>query len=166
MTKEELAEFLKEIKGTTFCTIETETEPKLKGGKKCPYAGVKKISKVNGAIGFIYENAVNNQRVREGSEADFESEPRAWGHRISGTPLVEHKGKFYIEVKVEKTEKPLYILNGNFISNEDIKPYLPETTSRQELDKEVILRDYSLDNIKMIKIKGQQFQISESLINV
>jgi hypothetical protein len=166
MTKEELANFLKEIKGTTFCTIETETEPKLRGGKKCPYAGVKKISKVNGAVGFIYENSVNNQRVREDSEPDFESEPRRWGHRVNGTPLVEYNGKFYIEVKVEKTETPLYILNGKFVANEDITPYLPETTSRQGVEKEIILRDYSLDSIKMIKIKGQQFVISQEPVHV
>jgi hypothetical protein len=160
INKEDLIKLLKEVRGNTFISVECETEPKLLGGRSCPYKGIRKISKVAGAIGFNYTNSVNNQREREDLDKDFEAEPRAWGTRLKGTPLVEHKGKTYIEVKVQSTESPLYVLNGKFIPNEDIKPYIPETKSRQGVDKEIIVRDYDISNIRSIKIKGQQFVVS------
>lgn len=156
--KSELISMLASVVGSTFVTIVTETEPKLVGGKSCPLHGVKKRSKVNGTVGFNYTNAVNNQRAREGSEKDFVAEDRKWGMRMDKTPLVVHKDKYYLEVKVEKTDSPEYTLNGKSIPNEEVKQYIPaKGESRQELDKEIILRDYSLDSIREIKINKGEF---------
>lgn len=74
------------VRGAKAVTIVARTKPKLSGGKKCPYAGVEKISTVNGMINFNYENSVNNQREREGNEEVFESAPRQWGKRLYETP--------------------------------------------------------------------------------
>jgi hypothetical protein len=101
-TLEEFKSALLERKGTTFVTIVAETDPKLRK-RGNPYAGrVTKRSRVNGAIGWIYGNGVNRQRIREGLDPDFEAFPRKWGERIKGTPFVEHKGNTYLELKVER----------------------------------------------------------------
>ncbi|NOJ99736.1 hypothetical protein HMI51_43575, partial [Corallococcus coralloides] len=84
-------------------TIVAETEPDLVGGKSCPLHGrVKKISRVNGQINWVYENAVNNQRGRENQPLDatgniesFIAEARRWGSRLHVDnrllPFVAHK---------------------------------------------------------------------------
>jgi hypothetical protein len=74
------------VKGAKPVTIITRTEPTLTGGKKCPLAGLVKISTVNGMINFNYENAVNRQRSREGNSEVFESAARKWGKRLYEAP--------------------------------------------------------------------------------
>lgn len=73
-------------RGAKPVTIVTRTEPALTGGKKCPLAGLVKVSTVNGMINFNYENAVNRQRSREGNDETFESASRKWGRRLYETP--------------------------------------------------------------------------------
>lgn len=157
ITKQELINVLKDIKGTTFVSIDSETIPQLKGGKSCPFNGVKKYSHTNCTIGFKWENSVNNQLEREGKDRSFEAKPRTWGHRVVGTPLVEHKGKYYLETKVEKADSPDYFMNGNRISNDDIKPYIKETVSIT--DDPLFIRDYPIDSIRNIKIKGEEYLV-------
>ena len=160
ISKENLVELLKSVKGSTFVTIQTVTTPKFIGGKSCPFAGAIKISKVNGCIGFNYENSVNNQRKRENSEPDFVSEPRTWGHRISGTPLVKHEGLYYLEIKVEKSELPIYILGTSILDNNEVENWIREQTTRQDVEKPVILRDYKIDSIQKIIINKKEYVVS------
>lgn len=159
ISKSDLISVLKSVKGSTFVNIETVTEPQLLGGKSCPFNGITKHSIINGCIGFKYENSVNNQRLREASINDFKSEPRKWGTKIPNTPLVEHQGTYYLEVKVEKTEQPVYVLSGKIIDNKEIIPYIPKISSRQDLVKEVILRDFKIDSISRIKINKTQYEV-------
>lgn len=156
LTKSELLNLLNTIKGATFISMETNIVPKLKANN--PFIGIKKVSKVSGVIGFNYSNSVNNQRAKEGVEPDFKPEARKWGERISNTPLVKHKDKFYLELKVQNSNSD-YFLDGKRVNPEEIKPWYYNKSSRQELDNEVILRDYSLDNIKRIKINKEEYSV-------
>lgn len=140
-----------------------------------PYRGkVHKISHVNGVINWRYANAVNNQRMREeqpldeeGNVEHFEALPRKWGQRISRedgtiTPLVEHKGRHYLELKVERSLGHEYRDDeGNVYDDETITPWLRKRSksSRQQTDKEIILRDYALDSINEIRMDGEVFQV-------
>jgi hypothetical protein len=144
-------------KGAAIVTIHAETEPDLiKTGN--PYTGITKRSAVNGVINWVYERAVNNQRLREDLEADFRAHPRKWGKRIIGTPLVEHNGKYYLEMKVQQSACR-YFIGGKEINTADVTPWLrPRKPSRQGVSKEVILRDYSLENITCF-IYGEAYPI-------
>jgi hypothetical protein len=156
-TLEEFKSALLERKGTTFVTIVAETDPKLRK-RGNPYAGrVTKRSRVNGAIGWIYGNGVNRQRIREGLDPDFEAFPRKWGERIKGTPFVEHKGNTYLELKVERVLGTEYLLDGEPIDRSLIEEWLPKRKpegERQQVENPVILRDYNLANIKAIAFDG------------
>jgi hypothetical protein len=156
----DLVELLKSQKGAKPVTICAQTIPNMRK-KDNPYKDVIKISRVNGIIGCVYTNAVNRQRIREDSDPDFEAEPRKWGQRIIGTPLVEHKGKYYLELKVEKSLGHEYELYNERIPFEKIKEFLrlPPDMPKQGLDKEVILRDYDLANITSITINDQYYEI-------
>ena len=165
--REQLVEMLTAEKGAKIVTLYTKVSPKMKKMGN-PYLGLLKKSKINGVVNFNYENSVNRQRVREESEADFKAEIRKWGTKIPGTCIVEHKGKYYLEVKVENVYDTQYVIGDKVVNKEEIKPFLYESTGnpRQELDKEVILRDYSLDSIESIKYSGKLYDVVESLPSI
>lgn len=170
--KNQLKEFLQGIKGSTIATILVETSPNMvKTGN--PYWGrVKKRSRVNGIIGFSYESCVNNQRVREANPQTIEevsnvekffAQLRSWGKRIQGTPLVEHKGKYYLEMKVERVLDSGYYIGDNLIDKALVEQYLvkKKESEIQKVVKPVILRDYSLESIKSIIVNGKFLETND-----
>lgn len=156
LTKAELVDLLSKVKGTTAVSIETTTTPKIRSGN--PFVGLKKVSKVSGMIGVIYANSVNNQRAKEGLDKDFVPESRKWGERILHTPLVKHKDKFYLEMKCQSAKSD-YFDNSGRVSIDQVKPWEYNKTSRQGVENEVILRDFSLENITRITINKNEYQV-------
>jgi hypothetical protein len=159
LTTVALATKLSEIRGATFATLICETDARLKKTGN-PFGQVQKVSRVNVCLGFQYEAAVNRQRTREGAEADFEAAPRQWGNRVPGTFLVEHKGRTYLETKVERSLEHAYITaDGRELSDADVAPFLParKDSGRQETDKAILVRDYALDSIRSISFGGESY---------
>jgi hypothetical protein len=178
------------VRGAKPVTIVTRTEPTLTGGKKCPFAGLVKVSTVNGMINFNYENAVNRQRSREGNAEVFESASRKWGKRLYETPETAARrnprhlpfvaknwkedtitvdefneipnDELYLEMKVENSGDYIYMLNGEEIPKEKVAPYLPKKKEgeRQDVEKTVILRDYKIENVEQITIDGESYKIA------
>ena len=148
-------------KGASAVTIVARTEPKMrKTGNPFGSGEVFKVARVNGMIGWNYANSVNNQREREGGTADFVAKPRHWGERIDGTPLVEHKGNYYLEMKVEKSldyrfeDSSGVELDDSTI--DEIKRFLPvkKQAETQQTEKPIILCDYKVAGILSITYKG------------
>lgn len=171
ISQAELMQILMSIKGTRMATVITETEVKMnKSGLNDksekvpnPFTSITKRATTNVTFGFDYENSVNSQRVREGLDADFESMPRKWGERIKGTTLVMHKGFAYVEAKVNGKPKNVSYTNGtNEVKYENFKMFMgaKSTSSRQEVEKEIQLRDFKLTSIKEIKINGQHYIVA------
>ena len=163
---EQLIEMLTKNKGAKIVTLYTETKPQLKKANN-PYLGVVKRSRVNGIVNFNYENSVNRQRGREGSETDFEAVERKWGRRINGTPVIEHKNKYYLEVKVERTLDTEYKLGDDIVSYENLKPYFyARSVNQQGVENEIKVRDFSLDSLKGLKYNGELFEIVNHISSV
>lgn len=174
LTKTQLADHLMNLRGAKFTTIVAETDPRMRKTGN-PYVGAKKVSRVNGVVNWVYQNSVNNQRCRENQPLDqsgevehFEPEPRKWGTRLKHdtghvAPLVEHKGKRYLELKVERSLGHEYRLNGEVVDSEAVAEFLPNRKegARQKVDNPVILRDYSLENIVQITIDGVTYEVNE-----
>lgn len=170
LTYSQLVASLRQNKSCTAVTITSETIPKMRKTNN-PYFGmVRKVSRVNGLIGWEYENAVNNQREREGHGEVFFSEPRAWGMKIGGTPLVQHNGEFYLELKVQKVLFTEYQhIEGHAVAPENLKPFLPERSgesSRQETEKEIVLRDYKVSSLRQITYRGQNIDVVPEPVNL
>lgn len=160
ITKENLMSLLSEVKGATFATLITSTDPRLKKTGN-PFRNVRKVSRVNVCIGFQYENAVNRQREREGNSEVFESAPRQWGEKISPM-IVQHNGKLYLETKVERSlGYSFQDENGKEIDSKLIEPFLParKESARQETEKEILVRDYALDSIIAATIGGKDYVV-------
>jgi len=178
LTQDGLKEMLANLpRRAAFATFTAETTPRMRkteDGRGTPYNEfhdddgnclVTKRSRVNVTINFNYGNSVNYQRERENGEdhEPFEPEPRQWGERVEGTPLVEHKGSFYLEAKVENVLETEYIgPNGNVIPREDMEEYLYSSSgsSRQGVEDPVILRDYKLKSIRQISVNGDDFIVN------
>jgi hypothetical protein len=115
-------------------------------------------------IGFNYANSVNRQQGREGGEMDFEAQPRKWGTRLPHSPFVEHKGKLYLETKVQNVYGTQYLLDGKEVTKDEIREWLrpkPEEGARQGVENPVILRDFSLESIREIRVGGEIFTLDK-----
>ena len=139
MTREQFADFLKNMSGTKIITLYTRTVPKLNKQGRALFKDILKESVVNGMVNASYENRVNKVLSQNGQEPNFQEQERAWGERTNG--LVEHNGKTYISIIPNRT-KSRYIADGKEISYEEIKDYLPKHKGDV-----VDYRNYDLNNV-------------------
>lgn len=145
ISQNQLKDMLAALKGTTAISMVVETQKRLPG-----IGDVIKAAKVNAMIGFNFQNSVNNSLERDGQDSDFKSQTRKWGQRIQGTPLVKHKGNYYLESKVERILGAAYRdLNGKIL----------EGIKEEPSDQRVTLRDFKLDSIRILKFKGEEYEV-------
>lgn len=163
MSVEEFLSCITDLRGVTPISFCAKTDARLRKTGNPLNLPVFKKSVVNGMVGYNYENSVNRQRLREDGVPDFEAESRKWGVRIHPS-IVEHKGKYYLTVKVQKVlEDPTYFdANGNELPKASVAPFLAPISSnpRQELANEVIHREYSVDNLVDIRIDGKDIVLT------
>lgn len=154
INRNELAAILLKVKGARPATITTCTS----AGLKSPMRDVLKTSVTNVMVNWNYQNAVNRLLEKQGQTADFEAQPRKWGDRVKGTPLVQYKGDFYLECKVEKSLSHTYHRpDGTALSDTEINPYRPAKKDHQGPKDAVMLRDYKLTSIVGINIDGKRY---------
>lgn len=164
LTITQLKDMLRAQKGATPVTIESLTDARARKTDN-PFDKIFKLSLVNGFTGFDYEASVNRQQVREGNDPTFESQERSWGTNVNNV-LVENKGKFYIAIRPLKSlEEPLYFgeVNGSLkpVTKKEIEKFLPAPyiNTNQGTDKEIVYRNYSLESIRKLTLKGETFEI-------
>lgn len=162
VTSSELTQILLKRKGATIVSLKACTDARLRK-KNNPVGPCWKLANIVGMIGWSYANSVNNQRAREGHDEHFEALPRPWGERIKGTPLVEHKGKYYLEVKIEQILDVTYARNSDWelVTYDAISMFLPDkrVNERAETEKNIYPTDYAIENIREIKIDGVVYEV-------
>jgi hypothetical protein len=167
MKYDDVKNVLNAVNGATFAGLDTVTQVKLKGGKKNPFQGrVTKLTKNSSVMLFTnknsnaYENMVKRRLESEGKDSSsFELKARPWGSRIPNTPFVEHKDNKYLECIFLKGGESFYMVDGIETPKEKIEG-LEERTSTEEaqggLDNKVIIRTYSIDSIKELRVMGEK----------
>lgn len=164
ITANDLVTLLNENGAAEFVGIDLITDPTDDMRKKDnPYLGSTKHYSVSGILGYNYENSVNNQLEREGKVADFSVEGRRWGTRINRF-LVEHKGQFYITVKVQIEADPIYVKGAKSFPLDEVKPFLyakkePARQLDAGVEKVVIHRDFKIASIKYIRMRNEELEI-------
>lgn len=135
------------------------TEPRLRAGN--PFSGLRKISHVGGGINGKYADAVNRERELEGMVPDFVAEPRKWGERIAGTPLVTHNGRWYLEVRIKSSKTLAFIMPDlSHVDPAEVEKWLPNRHSgRQGIKNAVIIRDFAVDNLRSVNMKKMRYII-------
>jgi hypothetical protein len=157
-----VAQLQEEINKVVSCqpvSVDICTEPKMRKTGN-PYMGVKKEVTINGLMGFNYGNSVNNQLGREDKEMNFTPEARKWGE-LRGN-LVFHKDKVYLQVKAQSSSTPVYTLNEEIIEKAILDPFLVVSTkphTQEDVDKEIVVRDITLENIRAMRMLGNEYVI-------
>ena len=161
LSKAEFVKLLQDVKGATFATITADVDARCTGGKNGPFAGTRKVSVVNVALNVNYEKSVNRQLEREGKTAEFEASANPWGSHVENCPLIVNGEKFYLQGIPQKTLKTAFFKNGTEVEKQEIEAYLPKKSENQTqgTDKEIVVRRWSLENIKEIKIGGNEYYV-------
>ena len=163
VTKDQLVKVLMGLTGSTFATITAETELKM-NKKNNPYYGeVTKVTEANVNINFNYTNAVNNARLKEGNEEEFVAQPRKWGQKVPGTPLVLHEGNYYLEARFlgySKTNS-VYYHNNKVVEKTLLESFIPAVreAKNQDLENEVIVRSFKIQSIKEVLVNKTRYVV-------
>jgi hypothetical protein len=153
------------VNGSSFITIDTSTTPTLTGGKKNPHKGrVRKITTGANVMVFQnknsngYENMVKRRLIKEGKTPSFTLSARKWGTRLTDTPIVEHKGSYYLEVIFLHKGKTHFELDGVRIDKSKIEGlnYTDEAVQGGLNDK-VIIRTFKIDSLVNITINKNTY---------
>jgi hypothetical protein len=171
ITTEQLKELLLSHRGASAVSIVARTVPSMFKTGNPLWGNVCKITRRNGMLGANYTRSVNRQRGREGRPTDrqgrlllFSARPRRWGNHVGESPLIEHKGKLYLDIKVERTLELQYrTLNPDaVIARHQVEKFTaPRSTesSRQQVHRQIVLRDYTLENILELRMGGEIYQV-------
>lgn len=178
VTRDELKQILARHRGASAVSLYARTVPEMRK-KNNPFHGrVAKLSRVVGMIGFRYSASVNRQRAREGRPTDrdgavpwFVAEPRKWGKPWGKSPLIEHLGRFYLEVKVNRGQSQVEYEEaetGRKITHTQLAPYLRKRSrsKKQGVENEVLLRDYALESIVQLRMGGDVFDVVHRSIDL
>ena len=173
ISQQQLANMLKELKGTTFATIEyfvDESKSRVIAGKK----QVQKLVRVNVTLGSNYENKVNKiATVKQDMEVNFESQAMIGKSFVGGCLIKADKsGDLMLYATIEKNAKrqTTYFHKGIPHTVEQLKPldvlapsFFAEkpTMGRGLVEKEndFALISPKLSNIKYIKTNKMEFEI-------
>jgi hypothetical protein len=161
----QIRDLFSNVNGANFISIDTETIPKLTGGKKNPMQGaIRKVTIGSNVMvfsnksGSAYGAMVERRLRQEGKDpASFQLSERAWGTRVEGTPIIEHHGETYIEVIFLKSGKTHYLHGVRPINKAEIEG-MPADHGESEqggLENKVIIRTIKADSIKRVVIDGQ-----------
>lgn len=157
------------VSGASFVGLDTETLVPLTGGRKNPMQN-RILKRMCGANVMVFQNKringynsmVSRRLLKEGIVEEFKLSPRKWGKRIEDTPFVEHakdgEVKHYLEVIFLNPGTSEYFLDGEPIDKKDIVGLSEHKESEQGgLENKVIVRTFSLDNLKAVRIDGKLF---------
>lgn len=172
VTKDEMiATARSRVVGTSMVTVELDSpmDGKMnKGGNPFYGQGIVKRETLNGTIGYIYANAVNRIAAKEGKE-ERQAKRHPWGDMDKKHLFRVHRknGNCYLSMQVKNiTVHGFFAPDGTEIDSDSIQAFVPvkaKSSTQQDLDGEVIAKDYSMDNIKVIRAFGDTFYIIENL---
>jgi predicted transcriptional regulator len=145
--------------------IAVVSEKQLKRGNPLANAEVTKLVNYNFLLNAVYQNAVNNARVREGNEADFEAKQN-WHEKVYDTnngSIVRNRNKVedrYLSGIVNNAKTLTYFVDGIEATAEQIetiKQFKPKVAKavNQGLDNDIIFRTIKIEGIKEVRSHKQ-----------
>lgn len=176
ITYSKLVEILAQSKGALPVGILATTDTKARKTGN-PYGVILKTSRSVGFVGANYEKAVRREGERQGSDnaETFVSQPRPWGEWLVPNKVATHKGKFYLRTQStpgQRERQRAKVIcyrgeNGQFLSREEVKPFLPEKSySRRQAEvgiknegEQMDVREFAFDSIQKLRIKGRTFEL-------
>lgn len=145
----------------TFATIIANVEQKmLKTGNPLRNEVVTKLVNYKFMLNAVYQNAVNNKRIKEGKQADFKAQSN-WHEKVYDSingAIVCNKNKpenKYLSGIVESADNLQYYVNGIEATDEQIeiiKQFKQKSSApNQGLEDEVTFRTIKIEGIKEVR---------------
>jgi hypothetical protein len=156
LTQAEIIEMLRKRRGASFVSVTTSTEPRLKKDNNPYFGRIRRICRRQGMIGPLYQNAVNNQRIREEKTPDFLAEPLPWGQH-DGPYFITHNGRTYLKLKEHGHGDDRWVdaETGSVIDVSVLSPYFySKSEGRQGLDKPVDWKTVRMDHVVSLSFDG------------
>lgn len=156
MDRSVLENLVCEIKGASFASIDSETVP-TPGYLKITTGQRVLLFATHGGSG--YEAMVKRRLIEAGKNPDnFSVGDLPWGRRVNNLPLIEHKGKTYLQV-IELSEgesKYFNTVTWNETDPDDLN--LPSKRTNQGLSAtdEVRVRCYNIEHLTRVVLMGEQ----------
>jgi len=133
--------------------------------------GLEKECSINGCVGFDYGASVNRLAAKEG-KPEREAKSRAWGVLDADRKFVRHTNKkgeanLYLQIMCRSCTSPVYRIGKTVLTEEqvtELKTFIPEkekSSTQEDLEGEVILRDIDVRNILSIRVKGEEYLIAD-----
>lgn len=158
ITRSELVGLFLQQKGAKLCTLIYSSDARVRKTSN-PHPLVTKTVRVNCVANYNYSRALQKRLANLGQNpiAGKEVHDRTWGVRVGQTPIIEHKGKTYIDVMVGKVLDIKYkdTESGKELTYEDVKDFLPNKDPST-----VKVANISTDNIMSVKMGGVEYEIS------
>lgn len=156
-----------------FISFESQTEPKMRKTNNPYFGTVVKVTKAVVQIGRDYEDAVNNQLIKEGKEPDFVASAPSGRHHISKllTAKNDDEKQLYLNIfyfnndKARIRVKYIDTITGKEIDKALLAPFMPKASEAEQggVDKKIIIRPYKLESIKWLSCAefsaGKRLQI-------
>jgi hypothetical protein len=175
LTKKEqiICEAINDGGSATFANVLAVVEQKmLKTGNPLKNSAITKLTEYNVSLNNNYQNRVNNSLIREGKEANFESQGN-WHTKVHDTfngSIVAKKSNMsekYLLMIVNNSTTHKYFVDGIEATPEQvevIKTYRQKSNKavNQGLENDVICRTIKIAGIRQINVNKQQI-IFESL---
>lgn len=164
------------------------TKPKMTAIGKELFGEITQISALQGMVGYVYENSVNNQLEREQMEREFIAQP-LWngaGKRVNTAmssrvekivvqtkrtkngiviqPEITKEGQtfFYLTFKKDKTLKTYsFDINMNLLTKEQLAIALvpPSPSYQGGIEKKINHREIHIENVKKLKFRKTTYVI-------
>lgn len=151
----EVVDVLSRINGCTFASVDSVTMPDKV---------VRKVTTAARVILFTnqktsgYDNMVRRRLEQAGKNPDdFSLSDLPWGERVPGTPLIQHKGEYYLQCILLHEGVSEYYLGTGTIPVDPRYLALKERRSNQGLVPPVIVNTYKLDSITAIRVLGEEY---------
>lgn len=155
MRLDEIEDVLGEIKGCTFASLDAETMPS-KGIRKMT-VGASVILFTNRTEESGYANMVKRRLEAAGKDpASFVLSDLPWGTKITGSPLVFHKGKYYLQCVLLNPGRITTFIGSREVSSDILSKDGKETNQPLPKGKEVIVHTYGLLSISAIRLLGEE----------
>lgn len=154
----QIENLLSAIQGCTFASLSAVTHP---------VPGMTKVTTGENVILFTNESGSGYERMVKRRLQEAGLDPRSFtvsdlpfGQRIPGTPLIVHKGKYYLQtvlIRPGEIEYTVGTLNPTPISVDVARAMLGGRFNSQGLPegRRVFVSTYALDNVTEIKLLGE-----------
>jgi len=141
----------------------------LKTGNR--FVGATQEYKFTAALNWVYEKAVNKRLFKKFGPyhvVPFVPGPRSWGaHLMDGTRetcVVEHKGKYYMNVTLGTLGRRTFRFGGKIIPASLLLPFIkvkPVFVKSQGLTyaESVKKKDFGFENLRWVQIRGVRYNL-------